>query len=142
MPAGFVEYCKNRILEEMIKAFKLFPLTLVFGLICSGVVVGQEPATSPSPLAPTSAVEQSIQVPPVASDFHPDPKPLPEMGRVGVDMGQQRPLSLREALAAALENNKDIEVARQNVKIAELIYRVPAAHMTRASALLLFSSAS
>jgi|SRR5687767_12731926 len=119
MPAGFVEYCKNRILEEMIKAFKLFPLTLVFGLICSGVVVGQEPATSPSPLAPTSAVEQSIQVPPVASDFHPDPKPLPEMGRVGVDMGQQRPLSLREALAAALENNKDIEVARQNVKIAE-----------------------
>jgi len=46
-------------------------------------------------------------------------KPLPELGRIGVDMDRQRPLSLREALALALENNKDIEVARQNVKIAE-----------------------
>ena len=46
-------------------------------------------------------------------------KPLPEMSRVGVDMNHQRPLSLREALAMALENNKDIEVARQNVRIAE-----------------------
>jgi HAE1 family hydrophobic/amphiphilic exporter-1 len=45
--------------------------------------------------------------------------PLPEMNRVGVDLNQQRPLSLREALAMALENNKDIEVARENVRIAE-----------------------
>ena len=34
-------------------------------------------------------------------------------------MDQQQPLSLREALKLALENNKDIEVARENVKIAE-----------------------
>ena len=46
-------------------------------------------------------------------------KPLPEMNRVGVDLNQQRPLSLRDALAMALENNKDIEVARENVRIAE-----------------------
>ena len=46
-------------------------------------------------------------------------KPLPEMNRVGVDTNQQRPLSVREALAMALENNKDIEVARENVRIAE-----------------------
>jgi len=39
--------------------------------------------------------------------------------RVGVETDQQRPLSLREALAMALENNKDIEVARENVRIAE-----------------------
>ncbi len=58
-------------------------------------------------------------MPPVASDFRTEPKPLPPLNRVGVDMEQQRPLSLREALTAALENNKDIEVARQNVKIAE-----------------------
>ena len=38
---------------------------------------------------------------------------------VGVDMNQQRPLSLREALSLALENNKDIEVARENVRVAE-----------------------
>ncbi len=34
-------------------------------------------------------------------------------------MDQQQPLSVREALKLALENNKDIEVARENVKIAE-----------------------
>ena len=49
-------------------------------------------------------------------------KPLPEMSRVGVDTNQAHPLSLREALALALENNKDIEVARQNVRIAEFDY--------------------
>ena len=46
-------------------------------------------------------------------------KQSPELGRVGVDMNQQRPLSLRDALSMALQNNKDIEVARENVRIAE-----------------------
>jgi outer membrane protein len=46
-------------------------------------------------------------------------KPSPDLGRVGVDMNQQRPLSLRDALSMALQNNKDIEVARENVRIAE-----------------------
>jgi HAE1 family hydrophobic/amphiphilic exporter-1 len=47
------------------------------------------------------------------------PKPSPDLGRVGVDVNRQRPLSLRDALSLALENNKDIEVARENVRIAE-----------------------
>src|SRR3954451_24687093 len=34
-------------------------------------------------------------------------------------MVQQQPLSLHDALKLALENNKDIEIARQNVKVAE-----------------------
>src|ERR1044072_7355629 len=42
-----------------------------------------------------------------------------ELNRVGIDAHRQHPLSLREALSMALENNKDIEVARENVKIAE-----------------------
>jgi HAE1 family hydrophobic/amphiphilic exporter-1 len=50
-------------------------------------------------------------------------KPLPEMSRVGVDINRQRPLALREALSMALENNKDIEVARENVRIAEFDLR-------------------
>lgn len=73
----------------------------------------QEAAPSPSSLS------QDLQVPSIAPDLHPAQRPLPELGRVGVDMDRQRPLSVREALAMALENNKDIEVARQNVKIAE-----------------------
>ena len=66
---------------------------------------------------------QQLQVPPVAPDFKAPQKPLPELKRVGVEMDQQRPLSLREALAMALENNKDIEVARENVRIAEFDLR-------------------
>src|SRR5687768_5731977 len=104
-----------RVLRKTSKAF----LTIALFLCCTTAVVGQEPASSPTPMSATSVVEQSIQVPPIASDFRSKPKPLPELGRVGVDMEQQRPLSLRDALTAALENNKDIEVARHNVKIAE-----------------------
>lgn len=73
--------------------------------------LAQEPTASPSP--------QELQVPAIAPDFNPAQKPLPELGRVGVDMNRQKPLTIREALALALENNKDIEVARHNVKIAE-----------------------
>jgi HAE1 family hydrophobic/amphiphilic exporter-1 len=62
---------------------------------------------------------QQLQVPSIAPDFKAPQKPLPELKRVGVEMDQQRPLSLREALAMALDNNKDIEVARENVRIAE-----------------------
>ena len=51
--------------------------------------------------------------------YYAQQKPLPELDRVGVDMNRQRPLSLRDALSMALENNKDIEVARENVRIAE-----------------------
>jgi len=66
---------------------------------------------------------QQLQVPAIAPDFKAPSKPLPELQRVGVEPTQQRPLSLREALSMALENNKDIEVARQNVRIAEFDYR-------------------
>lgn len=67
----------------------------------------------------TTPPTQELQVPSIAPDYRAEQKPLPELGRVGVDMDKQRPLSLHEALALALENNKDIEVARQNVKLAE-----------------------
>ncbi|HET6669371.1 MAG TPA: TolC family protein [Pyrinomonadaceae bacterium] len=76
-------------------------------------------AQEPVVPAPSPQVERGLTVPPIAPDFHPEQKPLPELGRVGVELDRQRPLSLREALALALENNKDIELARDNVKIAE-----------------------
>src|SRR5262245_6450580 len=69
--------------------------------------------------APSSDDLKELQVPSIAPDYRGQHKPLPELRRVGVDMGRQHPLSIREALSMALDNNKDIEVARQNVKIAE-----------------------
>jgi outer membrane protein len=62
---------------------------------------------------------QQLPVPPVAPDFRAPQKPLPELNRVGIDMNRQRPLGLREALSMALDNNKDIEVARETVRMAE-----------------------
>src|SRR5207244_7614738 len=46
-------------------------------------------------------------------------RPLPEISRVGGDMAEQRPLSMRDAIEMALSNNKDIEVARDVVRAAE-----------------------
>jgi outer membrane protein len=73
----------------------------------------QEALPSPTP-------EQALKVPAVAIDYRASTnKPLPQLNRVGVDMNEQRPLALRESIVMALANNKDIEVARDNVKIAE-----------------------
>ncbi len=89
---------------------------MALGLSASFVASAQEPVASPEP-SPSRI--QQIPVPKIAPEFRAPQKPLPDLTRVGVDMNRQRPLSLRDALALALENNKDIEVARENVRIAE-----------------------
>jgi outer membrane protein len=58
-------------------------------------------------------------VPAVAPGFESNKRALPELGRVGVDMNEPRPMTVRDAIELALSNNKDIEVARQNVRISE-----------------------
>jgi outer membrane protein TolC len=102
----------------MQKFFKrnMCPVVLLVTIVLSITSVGSAQQTKPSP---EPLRMQQLQVPPVAPDFRAPQKPLPELSRVGVDMSNQRPLSLREALSMALENNKDIEVARENVRIAE-----------------------
>lgn len=84
------------------------------------------PSPSPSPTVPSNVDDkQNVKpenlngVPTIAPDYRQDDTSLPDLGRVGVDMLAQKPLSLKEAITLALENNKDIEVTRQNVRIAE-----------------------
>jgi outer membrane protein len=89
---------------------KLLIRSVIFALCAASVVTAQQ--SEPSKI-------QQLPVPKIAPDFRAPQKPLPELSRVGVDMNRQRPLSLRDALSLALENNKDIEVARENVRIAE-----------------------
>src|SRR5918996_4124066 len=86
---------------------KSFLTVLILISVC-GLAIAQDP----------SQIKQ-LPVPTIAPDFRAPQKPLPELSRVGVDLNRQRPLSLREALSLALENNKDIEIARENVRIAE-----------------------
>jgi HAE1 family hydrophobic/amphiphilic exporter-1 len=86
---------------------------------------------SPTPENPQPPVEdaQKVQpenlqgVPAVAPNYESNDLNLPQLGRVGVDLMDQRPLTLREAITLALENNKDIEVTRQNVRISEFDLR-------------------
>lgn len=61
--------------------------------------------------------------PPVAPNFEAPPRPLPSAERVGVDVSDQLPLSLNEAIALALQNNNDIDSSRINVEIAEFNLR-------------------
>lgn len=73
---------------------------------------------TPTP-TPEVKAEELQNVPPVATEFQSNDRTLPDLELVGVDMMRQKPLSTKEAIVLALENNKDIEVTRQNVRIAE-----------------------
>jgi HAE1 family hydrophobic/amphiphilic exporter-1 len=76
------------------------------------------PGRESVPNAPASE-DAPLNVPQIAPGFRAEEGPFPTLERVGVDMGEQRALTVREAIELALANNKDIEVARQNVRAAE-----------------------
>ena len=61
--------------------------------------------------------------PPIAPNFEAPVRPLPTAERVGVDMANQLSLTLEQAIEYALTNNNDIDVSRNNVRIAEFNFR-------------------
>ena len=63
--------------------------------------------------------ELPAEPPPIAPNFEAPPRPLPSAERVGVNVADQTPLMLNEAIALALRNNNDIDGSRINVEIAE-----------------------
>ena len=81
---------------------------------------------TPTPI-PTTIVTDKQNVKPedlkgvqeIAIDYRSDNRGLPDLGRVGVDMTQQKPLTLKDAIELALDNNRDIEVSRKTNRIAE-----------------------
>ncbi|HEV2764260.1 MAG TPA: TolC family protein, partial [Pyrinomonadaceae bacterium] len=78
---------------------------------------GQQPTTTvpfgdPATTAPLAE--------PNLPAYQPRPvPPLPSLTRVGVNTGETLPLTLNDAIRLALENNNDIEVARQEVRLVE-----------------------
>lgn len=81
-------------------------------------VAPQTPSPSPTPLpGEVTPIQEPRE--PVIPTFQAKPMPpLPDMSRLGVG-GTTLPLSLNEAIKKALENNNDIEVARDDVRFAE-----------------------
>ena len=112
-----------------------FSIILSAGFLIFAMAVSAQETTVPTPTPTPAAVEtnvddtQNVQpenlrgVPAVAPGYESDDLSLPDLGRVGVDMTDQKPLTLNEAITLALENNKDIEVTRENVRIAEFDLR-------------------
>ena len=99
-------------------------LFILFILTLGTAAYAQAPTPSPT-ATPVVDDNQNVQpdklrgVPAIAPNYSSEDRSLPDLGRVGVDMANQRSLTLNEAITMALENNKDIEVTRKNVRIAE-----------------------
>ena len=109
----------------------IFVLLSALSIFASGVAA-QDPTPTPTPAPAATPVVDDKQtvapedlkgVPPIAPNYRSDDRGLPDLGRVGVDMLDQRSLTLNEAIRLALENNNDIEVTRKNVRIAEFDLR-------------------
>ena len=116
------------------RLYTIFAILFFSGAAAQAQDSTPTPSPSPSPIvSPTPDVTlppipngvQNVQpenlsgVPTIAPNYQQNDLTLPDLGRVGVDMMDQKSLTLREAIALALENNKDIEVTRQNVRSAE-----------------------
>ena len=76
-------------------------------------------AAAQTPVPTPNAPENFRDVPQIAPNYRSDERALPNLGRVGVEAGRQRTMMLRDAILLALENNRDIEVSRKTVTMAE-----------------------
>jgi outer membrane protein TolC len=79
----------------------------------------QTPGQNIGVSAGVAPAELPTDPPPVAPNFEAPARPLPSAERVGVDVTNQTPITLNEAIALALQNNNDIDSSRIDVKIAE-----------------------
>ncbi|HEY0079747.1 MAG TPA: TolC family protein [Pyrinomonadaceae bacterium] len=89
-------------------------------------VAPELPATTTTTTGQTeeNATETTTVEEPLFPSAQPRPvPPLPSLARVGVTTGETRPLSLNDAIRRALENNNDIEFARNDVRLAESVLR-------------------
>ena len=89
------------------------------------------PTGNPAPTAAGQSVGTSgvapaqlpAEPPAIEPNFEAPNRPLPSAERVGVDVSEQTPLSLNEAITMALENNNNIETAQIDVQLSEFDLR-------------------
>lgn len=86
-------------------------IAVLSGLILGSACLGQTPTPTPDEAMPT---------PP--SFTRPLP-PMPDMSRIGVRSGEEMSISLKDAIEMALRNNNDIDVSRDDVRIAQFNLR-------------------
>ena len=82
--------------------------------LLAAAVSAQTPSPTPLPLpSPDDPM-------PIAPTFSKPAAPMPILDRVGVDYGNQLSLTLDQAVEMALKNNNDIDVSRNDAKIADI----------------------
>jgi outer membrane protein len=99
---------------------------IIFALIAlAGVSVrAQSGRTTPTPTPTATPTPANLNaVPEIAPNYRSEDRTLPEIGLAGVDIANQRALTLREAIELALDNNRDIEVSRKTEHMAEFDLR-------------------
>src|SRR4051794_9503505 len=77
------------------------------------------PGTQPAPTPVATPITPAIQEPNFPVNQPQALPPLPDLTRVGVLSSNNMPLSMNDAIRTALQNNNDIEVARDEVRFAE-----------------------
>ena len=83
-----------------------------------GAQVSPTPVVQPTPITPIIIQEPNFP------EIKPQPlPPLPDLTRIGVLNSNTMPLSLNDAIRTALQDNNDIEVARDDVRINEQTLR-------------------
>ena len=132
--------------NQLPRAFVRALVLALFVLACFSAVLSQTPSPTPvnpatqppgQPAPPATAppgtnvtpatpqptpVDPGIQEPrpPNFPDVSAQPvPPLPDLTRIGILSSNVLPLSLNDAIRKALQNNNDIEVARDDVRYAE-----------------------
>jgi HAE1 family hydrophobic/amphiphilic exporter-1 len=83
--------------------------------VAPGQVIGNTTGVAPA--------ELPEDPPPIAPNFEAPVRPLPSADRVGVDVANQLPISLQDAITLALQNNNDIDSSRIGVQISEFNLR-------------------
>ena len=99
---------------------------ILIALAAAGVSRGQTPSPTPTstPNDTQNVKPEDIRgIPAIAPGYASPVRDLPDLGRVGVDMTDQRTLTLRQTIELALDNNRDIEVSRKTETIAEFDLR-------------------
>jgi outer membrane protein TolC len=86
-------------------------------------VIQQTPTQNVGTTNTVAPADLPAEPPPVAPNFEAQIRPLPSAERVGVDLANQLPMTLEEAIAMALQNNNDIDTSKIEVRIAEFNLR-------------------
>jgi HAE1 family hydrophobic/amphiphilic exporter-1 len=81
--------------------------------------VQQTPGQNVGASGGIAPAELPLDPPPVAPNYQAPTRPLPSAERVGVDVSDQTPLTLNDAIRLALKNSNDIDESRIDVQIAE-----------------------